>query len=208
MKKEKLGEVEDILRVMSIEQLKMFSGMRLDKHIWTNFQQYVSDKKQMKLDQIYRLRRPRTNDDLVKNAVEHESKTKLLSEVKHYGRQIWLAGLGVYFKAGQEGVGYLKELVKTGEGVEKKGKALVAEQVEAASEELDSVKSNLSTVKGKVELQIDKIEQAFEEKRYDDAERFVHEADRKRNERDRLRDQHRRATTGKLPASTSHWHSR
>ena len=61
------------------------------------------------------------------------------------------------------------------------------------------------------ELEIDivtlerKIEQAFEEKRYDDAERFVHEADRKRNERDRLRDQHRRATTGKLPASYTGW---
>lgn len=98
----------------------------------------------------------------VETTVESESKTKLLSEVKHYGRQIWLAGLGIYFKAGQEGVGYLKDLVKAGEGVEKKGKALVAEQVEAASEELDSVKNNLSSVKGKVELQLDKIEQAFD----------------------------------------------
>lgn len=98
----------------------------------------------------------------VENIVEPENKTKLLSEVKHYGRQIWLAGLGIYFKAGQEGLGYLKELVKTGEGAEKQGKALVAEQVEAASEELDSVKNNLSTVKGKVELQIDKIEKAFD----------------------------------------------
>ncbi|MES2817775.1 MAG: phasin family protein [Pseudomonadota bacterium] len=91
-----------------------------------------------------------------------EGKTKLLSEVKHYGRQIWLAGLGVYFKAGQESVEYLKELVKAGEGVEKQGKALVAEQVEAASEEFNAVKSNISSVKGKVELQIDKIEQAFD----------------------------------------------
>lgn len=92
----------------------------------------------------------------------NEGKTKLLSEVKHYGRQIWLAGLGVYFKAGQESVEYLKELVKAGEGVEKKGKAMVAEQVEVAGEELNAVRSNISSVKGKVELQIDKIEQAFD----------------------------------------------
>ncbi|MET1081187.1 MAG: phasin family protein [Pseudomonas sp.] len=100
-----------------------------------------------------------------KNKVQreaNENKTKLLSEVKHYGRQIWLAGLGVYFKAGHEGVEYLKELVKAGEGVEKQGKALVAEQVEAAGEELDAVRQNLSSVKGKVELQFDKIEQAFD----------------------------------------------
>lgn len=100
-----------------------------------------------------------------KNTLERESEestTKLLGGVKHYGRQIWLAGLGAYFKVGQEGLEYLKELIKTGEGVEKQGKTFVAQQVEVANEELESVKNDLSSVKGKVELQIDKIEQAFD----------------------------------------------
>lgn len=101
----------------------------------------------------------------VKTKIERESEentTKLLGGVKHYGRQIWLAGLGAYFKVGQEGLEYLKELVKTGEGVEKRGKVLIAEQVEVANEEFDQVKSDLSSVKGKVDLQIDKIEEAFD----------------------------------------------
>ncbi|WP_137886281.1 phasin family protein [Pseudomonas sp. 2FE] len=94
------------------------------------------------------------------------SKTNLLTDVKHYGRQIWLAGLGAYAKAGQEGAGYLKELVKAGEGVEQQGKKLVGEQVEAANSQIDTVKSsvshNVTSVKGKVEVQLDKIEQAFD----------------------------------------------
>ena len=103
-------------------------------------------------------------ENTVEDVIEDikESKTKLFSEVKHYGRQIWLAGLGVYFKAGHESVEYLKELVKTGEIVERQGKELVGEQLEAASEELADVKNNISSVKGKVELQIDKIEDAFD----------------------------------------------
>ncbi len=94
------------------------------------------------------------------------SKTTLLTDVKHYGRQIWLAGLGAYAKAGQEGAGYLKELVKAGEGIEKQGKKLVSGQVEAANSQIDTVKNsvsgNVTSVKSKVEVQLDKIEKAFD----------------------------------------------
>ncbi|MBU3055127.1 phasin family protein [Pseudomonas indica] len=88
-----------------------------------------------------------------------ESKTTLISDAKYYARQIWLAGLGAYAKAGQEGVEYFKELVKTGEGVEKKGKKLVDKQVEAANTQIDTVKSS---VKEKVDVQLDKVERAFD----------------------------------------------
>ena len=83
----------------------------------------------------------------------------LVTDVKHYARQIWLAGLGAYARVGQEGVDYFKELVKSGEGVETKGRKLVTEQVEAAN---DSVKNSVSSVKGKVEVQLDKVEKAFD----------------------------------------------
>ena len=83
----------------------------------------------------------------------------LITDVKHYARQIWLAGLGAYARVGQEGVDYFKELVKSGESVETKGRKLVTEQVEAAN---DSVKSSVSSVKGKVEVQLDKVEKAFD----------------------------------------------
>lgn len=96
----------------------------------------------------------------VKKSVE--DKAAVLTDVKGYARKIWLAGLGAYAKAGQEGVGYFKELVKTGEGVEQKGKKLVNEQVEAANSQIGSVKNTVISVKGKVDVQLDKIEKAFD----------------------------------------------
>lgn len=95
-----------------------------------------------------------------------ESTATVLTDVKHYSRQIWLAGLGAYAKAGKEGVGYIKGLVNAGEGVERQGKKLVTVQVEAANSQLDSVKktvsSNVTSVKSKVEVQFDKIEKLFD----------------------------------------------
>ena len=48
-----------------------------------------------------------------------------LAEVKVYARKIWLAGLGAYAKVGREGSEYFKDLVKTGQDVEKEGKKLI-----------------------------------------------------------------------------------
>ena len=100
----------------------------------------------------------------VEKVEKAESKTTVLSDVKLYARRIWLAGLGAYAKAGAEGVDYFKELVKAGEGVEKQGKKLVDEQVEAANSQFDSVKSSVTGVKDKVEVQFDKIEKAFDDR--------------------------------------------
>ena len=82
--------------------------------------------------------------------------------IEKYSRKIWLAGLGAYAKAGAEGVDYFKELVKAGEGVEKQGRKLVGEQVEAANSQFDSVKNSVTGVKEKVEVQFDRIEKAFD----------------------------------------------
>ncbi|WP_341304415.1 phasin family protein [Pseudomonas sp. TMP25] len=102
----------------------------------------------------------------VKKKVVVEEGTGVLSDAKVYARKIWLAGLGAYAKAGQEGSEYFKDLVKSGEGVEKQGKKLVNQQVDAANSQIDSVKStvttNVSSVKGKFEVQLDKIEKAFD----------------------------------------------
>ena len=102
----------------------------------------------------------------VKKKVVVEESTGVLSDAKVYARKIWLAGLGAYAKAGQEGSEYFKDLVKSGEGVEKQGKKLVNQQVDAANSQIDSVKStvtsNVSSVKSKFEVQLDKIEKAFD----------------------------------------------
>ena len=101
-----------------------------------------------------------------KVAVEVESKATVLTDVKAYAHKVWLAGLGAYVKAGQEGADYFKDLVKAGESVEKQGKKLVTEQVEAANSQittqLESVKTSVFGVKEKVEVQLDKVEKAFD----------------------------------------------
>jgi poly(hydroxyalkanoate) granule-associated protein len=103
----------------------------------------------------------------VKNTASNvASETNVLADVKGYARKIYLAGLGAYAKAGKEGADYLQDLVKAGEGVEKEGKKLVNQQVEAANSQIDnvkvSVKDRVDGVKGQVEVQFEKVEQAFD----------------------------------------------
>ncbi|CEL27115.1 MULTISPECIES: phasin family protein [Pseudomonas] len=88
--------------------------------------------------------------------------TSALSDVKSYARKIWLAGLGAYAKVGQEGGEYFQELIKAGQTVEKKGKKVVTEKLEAANAEIDEARDEVSSFKGRVEVQLDKVEKAFD----------------------------------------------
>ena len=97
---------------------------------------------------------------LKKKIANEEART--FSEVRLYARKIWLAGLGAYVKAGQEGGEYVKELIRTGEQTEKKAKKVIDEKVEAANTEIDEVTGEVIKVKGRVEAQLDKIESAFD----------------------------------------------
>lgn len=91
-----------------------------------------------------------------------DEEDKALSDVRLYARKVWLAGLGAYSWAGQEGAGYFKQLVKVGEQTEKKAKQVIDDKVDAANSEIDSAKNELTSVKGRVEVQLDKIESAFD----------------------------------------------
>lgn len=91
-----------------------------------------------------------------------DASTSALGDVKSYARKVWLAGLGAYAKVGQEGSDYFQELVRAGQTVEKKGKKVVAEKLEAANAEIDDAKNEVTTFKGKVEVQLDKVEKAFD----------------------------------------------
>ncbi|MGF6205977.1 phasin family protein [Pseudomonas frederiksbergensis] len=91
-----------------------------------------------------------------------DASTNALQDVRSYARKIWLAGLGAYTKVGIEGSEYFQELIKAGQTVEKKGKKVVAEKLEAANAEIDEAKTEVSTFKGKVEVQLDKVEKAFD----------------------------------------------
>lgn len=92
---------------------------------------------------------------------DKETTHGVLTDVKQYTRKMWLAGLGAYVKAGQEGFDYFKELVKAGEGVEKHGKQAVHEKVDAVNERIDEVKHDaVEAVEGRLE----QFEHAFDKR--------------------------------------------
>jgi len=72
MKKLILGEAQDILRSISIEELKMFDKIRKAPTLWEPLKAFTKNQKDLKMDQIYRLRRPKTQDEVLRNAIEHE----------------------------------------------------------------------------------------------------------------------------------------
>ncbi len=72
MKKPVLGEVHDILKTIPASQLEMFTRIRKDDKLWSAFKEFCRDQKMIKMDLIYRLRRPKSQDDLIRNGLEHE----------------------------------------------------------------------------------------------------------------------------------------
>lgn len=90
-----------------------------------------------------------------------ETTKGVLAEVKQYTRKAWLAGLGAYARAGQEGYDYFKGLFKAGETVEKDGKKLVNKKMNAVNERVDDLKSDaVQAVEGRLE----QIENAFDQR--------------------------------------------
>lgn len=98
---------------------------------------------------------------LLKKKVEDEQET-VISDVRLYARKIWLAGLGAYSWAEQEGSEYIKELIRTGEETEKKAKKVIDEKVEAANAELDELNEDVAQTVDAVETRLGKIENAFD----------------------------------------------
>lgn len=72
MKKLILGECHDIIRAMPVEQLAFFSKIRQNAKDWESFKTFVREQKFIHMDKIYRLRRPKSQDDLIKNQMDHE----------------------------------------------------------------------------------------------------------------------------------------
>jgi len=81
MKRIILGEAMDILKIMPLEQLVMFNHIRKNDAMWESFKGFAQTQKQIKLDKIYRLRRPRSQDDVIKNSVEHEYYTARIASL-------------------------------------------------------------------------------------------------------------------------------
>ncbi|HEX7892050.1 MAG TPA: phasin family protein [Ramlibacter sp.] len=89
------------------------------------------------------------------------SSAQLASTVKESAQQIWLAGLGAFSKAQEEGGKVFETLVKEGMGIQKRTQSAAEEKLAEATSRMTSMASDLSN---KASGQWDKLESIFEER--------------------------------------------
>lgn len=86
---------------------------------------------------------------------------QLAATVKESAQQIWLAGLGAFSKAQEEGGRVFEALVKEGVGIQKRTQAVAEEKLSEATTRMSSMANDLSS---KASGQWDKLETIFEDR--------------------------------------------
>ncbi|KQT14356.1 phasin family protein [Ramlibacter sp. Leaf400] len=84
-----------------------------------------------------------------------------LGSVKESASQIWLAGLGAFAKAQEEGTKVFDTLVKEGLSIQRKTQAAAEEKISEATTRMASMATDISS---KASGQWDKLETIFEER--------------------------------------------
>jgi poly(hydroxyalkanoate) granule-associated protein len=90
-----------------------------------------------------------------------KSAAQFSDTVKDSAQQIWLAGLGAFAKAQEEGGKVFDTLVKEGVSIQKKTQAAAEEKLAEASSRMSTVTADISA---KASGQWDKLEGIFEER--------------------------------------------
>ena len=90
---------------------------------------------------------------------ETKAATHFSETVKDSAQQIWLAGLGAFSKAQQEGGKVFETLVKEGSAMQRKTQSVAEEKIAEASSKWSSVTSDIQAKAG---TQWDKLEGIFE----------------------------------------------
>lgn len=83
----------------------------------------------------------------------------LSGAIRESAQQIWLAGLGAFAKAQEEGGKAFEALVKEGSSMQRRGQAVAEERLAEVTERMNSVASDLSA---RAAGQWDKLEHIFE----------------------------------------------
>jgi len=90
-----------------------------------------------------------------------QADAKLAGTVKESASQIWLAGLGAFSKAQEEGSKVFDALVREGLSIQRKTQAAAEEKISEASNKMASMATDISS---KASGQWDKLETIFEER--------------------------------------------
>ena len=98
---------------------------------------------------------------LQKMSAVKKSAPPLSGAVKESAQQIWLAGLGAFSKAQEEGGKVFETLVKEGLSIQRKTQSDAEEKLSSASNKMASMATDISSKAGH---QWDKLENIFEER--------------------------------------------
>ena len=97
----------------------------------------------------------------LKDIAASSSDSKLADTVRDSAQQIWLAGLGAFSKAQEEGVKVFDALVKEGKGLEAKTRKLTEDRVGEVTDQVNKAAQSATT---KANAAWDKLEQVFEDR--------------------------------------------
>lgn len=98
---------------------------------------------------------------LQKLSASKSGNAQLAGTVKDSAQQIWLAGLGAFAKAQEEGGKVFEALVKEGLSLQRKTQSVAEEKISEASSRVSSMANDISS---KATGQWDKLESIFEER--------------------------------------------
>ena len=98
---------------------------------------------------------------LQKMSANQKSAPQLSNAVKESAQQIWLAGLGAFAKAQEEGGKVFDALVKEGLSIQRKTQAVAEEKISDATNKMTSMASDIQSKAGN---RWDKLENIFEER--------------------------------------------
>jgi poly(hydroxyalkanoate) granule-associated protein len=87
--------------------------------------------------------------------------SQLAQSVKESAQQIWLAGMGAFSKAQEEGGKVYEALIKEGMSLQKKTQGLAEERISAVTGKMTAMADGMSNKAG---AQWDKLESIFEER--------------------------------------------
>ncbi|EJE53647.1 poly(hydroxyalkanoate) granule-associated protein [Acidovorax sp. CF316] len=95
------------------------------------------------------------------SADKKNGNAQLSSTVKDSAQQIWLAGLGAFSKAQEEGGKVFESLVKEGLSIQRKTQAVAEEKISEATSRVTTMASDIGS---KAQGQWDKLENIFEDR--------------------------------------------
>ena len=98
---------------------------------------------------------------LQKMSADKKSGPQLSNAVKESAQQIWLAGLGAFSKAQEEGGKVFEALVRDGLSIQRKTQAVAEEKISEATSKMTNMASDIQSKAGN---QWDKLENIFEER--------------------------------------------